>query len=796
MQNNVTIFKNIRETETPFYRNIDTILLRIKEGKSMDLVKNIRSEKDKSHRNELKKLLPAVCFSGEFTKRADKSIVNHSGFMCLDFDNYEKVKEMQDDKLKLSKDKYVYSVFVSPSGKGLKIIVKIPADIDNHANYFISLEEYFDSPYFDKTSKNIGRVCYESWDKNIYINKDSEVWDKIKEREYKEVDASSIHKSLPITSETKIIEILMKWWEKRYPMSEGQRNQNAYILAMAFNDYGIPKTTAAYILNQYANDGFTINELQTTIDSAYSNINKFNTKYYEDEDKINHIRLKLRSGANRKEIISELLEENSDLSSDDVGKVITDIEKSESNTQFWVKSEKGTIKIIAYSFKKFLEDNGFNKIYPEGSQNYIFVRIINNLIDNTSSEEIKDFILEYLIQLEDRSIYNFFAEKVSYFQENFLNLLETIDIHFMADTKEFSYLYYKNCAVKVTMDGIEIIDYYDLDGYVWRDHVVDRNFAMCEDKGCDYKTFISRISGGKKDRIDTMESTIGFMMHGYKNLSYCPAVILNDEVMSENPEGGTGKGIFMNALAQMKKLVVIDGKAFNFEKSFPYQTVSADTQILCFDDVKKHFDFERLFSVITEGLTLEKKNKDAIKIPYSKSPKVSITTNYAIKGSGNSFARRKWEVELHQHYNRDNTPYDEFGRHFFEDWDRDEWCLFDSYMVNCLSSYMRTGLIESDFVNLKTRSLEASTCRDFIEWCGVLSDEDNEHLQINTKLLCNVLYNYFIEDYPDYGPRAKLSISRTCFYRWASAYGLFLTGINPSKGRDKFGQWMVINTKE
>ncbi len=795
MQKNVTIFKNIRETETPFYRNIDTILLRIKEGKSMDLVKSIRSEKDKSERNELKKLLPAVCFSGEFTKRADKSIVNHSGFICLDFDNYEKVKEMQDDKSRLSKDKYVYSVFVSPSGKGLKIIVKIPADIDNHANYFISLEEYFDSPYFDKTSKNIGRVCYESWDKNIYVNKESEVWDKIKEREYKEVDTLYAHKSLPITDETKIIEILMKWWEKKYPMSEGQRNQNAYILAMAFNDYGIPKTTSSYILNQYANEGFTVSELQTTIESAYSNTSKFNTKYYEDEDKINHIRLKLRGGANRKEIISEVLDENSELSSDDVNKVITEIEKSESNTQFWVKSEKGTIKIIAYSFKKFLEDNGFHKIYPEGSQNYIFVRIINNLIDNTSSEEIKDFILDHLIQLEDRSIYNFFAEKVSYFQENFLNLLETIDIHFMVDTKEYSYLYYKNCAVKITTDGIETIDYLDLDGYVWRDHVVDRNFSVCDDNGCDYKTFISRICGDKKDRIDTMESTIGFMMHGYKNLSYCPAVILNDEVMSENPEGGTGKGIFMNALSQMKKLVVIDGKAFNFEKSFPYQTVSADTQILCFDDVKKHFDFERLFSVITEGLTLEKKNKDAIKIPYAKSPKVAITTNYAIKGSGNSFARRKWEIELHQHYNRHHTPYDEFGKHFFEDWDRDEWCLFDSYMVNCLSSYMRTGLIESDFVNLKARNLEASTCHDFIEWCGILNDEENTRLMTDTKLLGNELYNYFILDYPDYGPRAKLSMSRTTFYRWLMAYGTFLTGINPTKGKDQFGQWIIINTK-
>jgi hypothetical protein len=795
MSKNVTIFKNIRETSTPFYRNIDLILDRIKDGKSRDLVKSIRSENDKIQRNELKKMLPAICFSGEFTKREDKSLVNHSGFICLDFDNYNKFKDMQDDKSRLSKDKYVYSVFVSPSGKGLKVIVKIPADAENHVNYFVSLEEYFDSPYFDKTSKNLSRVCYESYDKNIYINKDSKVWDKIKEREYKEIDSSSTYKSIPITDETKVIDILMKWWGKKYPMSEGQRNHNAYILAMAFNDYGIAKTTASYILNQYATDDFSIGEIQTTIESAYKNTNKFGTKYYEDEDKINYIKLKLRGGATRKEIISEILDENSDLSSDDVNKVVSSIEKEESNTQFWTKSEKGVIKIIPYSFKKFLEDNGFHKIYPEGSQNYIFVRIVNNLIDNTSSEEIKDFVLDYLIQLEDRSIYNYFAEKVSYFQENFLNLIETIDIHFVEDTKDHSYLYYINCAVKVTTRGIEMIDYLDLDGYVWRDHVINRNFALCENDQCDYKTFISRICGDKKDRIDTMESTIGFMMHGYKNLSYCPAVILNDEVMSENPEGGTGKGIFMNALSHMKKLVVIDGKAFNFEKSFPYQTVSADTQILLFDDVKKHFDFERLFSVITEGLTLEKKNKDAIKIPYTKSPKVAITTNYAIKGSGNSFARRKWEVELHQHYNRNNTPYDEFGKHLFEDWDRDEWCLFDSYMVNCLSSYMRTGLIESNFVNLKARSLEASTCYDFIEWCGVISGDANPMLSLDTRLMGNELFNHFILDYPDYGPRAKLTISRTVFYRWIKEYGLYITGIEPEKGKDNYGQWIIIKSK-
>ena len=72
----------------------------------------------------------------------------------------------------------------------------------------------------------------------------------------------------------------------------------------------------------------------------------------------------------------------------------------------------------------------------------------------------------------------------------------------------------------------------------------------------------------------------------------------------------------------LKKNIVINGKEFSFEKSFAYQLVSADTQVLTFDDVRKNFPFENLFSVITEGITLEKKNKDAIKIPYEESPKV------------------------------------------------------------------------------------------------------------------------------------------------------------------------------
>ena len=247
----------------------------------------------------------------------------------------------------------------------------------------------------------------------------------------------------------------------------------------------------------------------------------------------------------------------------------------------------------------------------------------------------------------------------------------------------------------------------------------------------------------------------------------------------------------MTALAHMKKIVTIDGKSFMFERSFAYQLVSADTQILVFDDVKKYFDFERLFSVVTEGLTLEKKNKDAIKIPFSKSPKIAITTNYAIKGAGNSFARRKWELELHQHYNKNFTPLDEFGKLMFGDWNDDEWCDFDNYMIRCLQDYLTNGLVESKFVNLKIRQLSAETCHDFIEWCGLINgNQPNTALVVDHRIHFQDCYFNFIDEYPDYGPRAKMSISRIRFNKWMVSYARYKTGVTPEEGRDQKGKWM------
>ena len=787
----VTICKSIHDTDAPFYRPVEQILARIQKGSNSDLINIIRKTKDKSEKQELKKRLPAICFSGIFNKRKDASIQEHSGLICLDFDGYDTPKKAQQDKLKISKDKYVYSAFISPSGLGIKVLVKIPKDADTHKDYFNSLKNHFNSPHFDISCKNVSRVCYESFDPQIYVNEEADTWLKLDAKEYQEVTHNDLVHSIPITDEHKIVSILKKWWEKKYPMVEGQRNHNCYVLACAFNDFGVSKSLAEYILYSYSTEDFSQSEIKQTIDSAYANVQNFKTRFYADEEKMTRLKNKVQNGDSKDNIKNYLADIN--IPETKMEGLIETAEKEAGNIMFWSKSEKGKITIVPFLYKKFLEENGFYKFAPEGTKNYVFVKVTNNLVDHTSENEIKDFVLEYFLDKELIEVYNFFASIPKFFKEDFLTLLSSIDIMFVDDTKYDSYLYYRNCAVKISKDKKEVIDYIDLGGYVWKDHVIDRDFNFCEGYDCDYKTFIYNICNGDEGRIKSMESTIGYMLHGYKNLSFAPAVILNDEVISDSPEGGTGKGIFINALSHMKKLVVIDGKSFDFASSFPYQTVSSDTQILCFDDVRKNFNFERLFSIITEGLTLEKKNKDALKIPFEKSPKISITTNYAITGTGNSFERRKWELELMQYYTKDFTPLHEFGRLMFGDWDEDEWCKFDNYMLSNLQMYLKHGLIKSSFVNLKIRKLSAETCHEFIEWCGLLEgSQENPLLKVDKKIMLNEIYFNFIDEYPDFAPKAKMTISRTRFYKWVNSYAIFKEGVPPIAGKDMHGKWIRI----
>jgi len=263
------------------------------------------------------------------------------------------------------------------------------------------------------------------------------------------------------------------------------------------------------------------------------------------------------------------------------------------------------------------------------------------------------------------------------------------------------------------------------------------------------------------------------------------AIILNDEVITENPEGGTGKGLLIQGLRQIRRVSILDGKTFDDKKSFPYQTVSPETQILVFDDVVKNFNFENKFSLVTEGMTLERKNKDAIKLKVEDSPKMVISTNYAIKGEGNSHDRRRFELEVSQHYGRKVTPYDEFGRQLFDDWDSKEFARFDNYMVRCLQLYLSEGLMPQNAKNIRMRKFIAETSMEFYEWV-----KDPENCPTDTRHEKQQYFEKFINEYKDY----QKWFTRKRFNIWIQKYCSFV-GADFMEGNTNGSRWFAINTK-
>jgi hypothetical protein len=332
--------------------------------------------------------------------------------------------------------------------------------------------------------------------------------------------------------------------------------------------------------------------------------------------------------------------------------------------------------------------------------------------------EFDDIYRVQLLELVARGVNSFFSDDL-------LEILPEITINTHRDTTGEAYLYYQNHVVKCTNKGRELIEYSDIDGFVWSDQITKRDFSIMDDCDNDYQEFVEIVSGSKdkdqiksvlQERINSIKRSIGFALHSYKDPVNCPTVMIYDETQdSDNPEGGTGKGIFLNGISYMKNMCKIGGKLHSLDSAFAFQRVDIDTQILVFEDVKKGWDFEKIFSITTEGITIEKKNKDAFYIPFAKSPKTFVTSNYPIKGQGSSHERRRFELEFNSFF-RDNTPLKHFGRRLFDDWDDEQWLRFDNYMTLCVIDYLKNGLTKPPVINLDERKLNSRTHPQFVEF--------------------------------------------------------------------------------
>ena len=138
------------------------------------LIAQIRAETDKEKRRSLKSQLPAICFGAQLKTRSSKTplaekIEAESGLICLDFDS---LPDAGMAKAHLEGKKYILSVFVSPSGNGLKVLVPIAGPFLCH---WRALCSYMASEYqlsADEARKDVCGLCYASYDPAIWISAD------------------------------------------------------------------------------------------------------------------------------------------------------------------------------------------------------------------------------------------------------------------------------------------------------------------------------------------------------------------------------------------------------------------------------------------------------------------------------------------------------------------------------------------------------------------------------------------------------------------------------------------------
>lgn len=236
--------------------DLSDILSGIKKGafqKEVLLEIRDRKKRDEDY-SQMKRGLTGFTPCGTFNvSRKEGNLKLYSSIVILDLDNLG-IRKLPQIKQRAINDPHTLAAFVSPSGAGLKILVQVDSDIDLHSVAFQQVAEYYESLLnieVDKSGKDVSRLCFISYDPELYYNPNSKAFQII------DLIEEQFSKAVGLTS-------------KSYQFVKGQRNNFVYSLACYCNQLGIPKKAACRLILR--NYGYDKGEVLNSIDSAYSRV--------------------------------------------------------------------------------------------------------------------------------------------------------------------------------------------------------------------------------------------------------------------------------------------------------------------------------------------------------------------------------------------------------------------------------------------------------------------------------------------------------------------------------------------
>jgi len=173
----IAYVKNARATATHRMTLADAAdaILGGKDGAQVAGIRQAIAQGRTDEAGRMKKMLPAYLFAGEFDRRRADALVRHSGLMVLDFDGVDNVDER---KREIATDPHAVLCFVSPSGTGLKLVIRVEPDAAVHGESFDTARAYFLDRYgmdADPSGRDLARLCFTSHDPTAIIREDARV---------------------------------------------------------------------------------------------------------------------------------------------------------------------------------------------------------------------------------------------------------------------------------------------------------------------------------------------------------------------------------------------------------------------------------------------------------------------------------------------------------------------------------------------------------------------------------------------------------------------------------------------
>lgn len=807
----VSVFSNAKNTTDPQHITIKELLSDIRGGKYAERINRARELK-KTNEVQYKKLkmdLPCFTMSANCNHREKldtdgTKLIYHTGLLQIDVDKIPK-DDFPRIKNQIQSDRHTVFCFVSPGGDGLKAGIMI--DSDHHLESFNQAERYFQETYgikIDTAVKDPYRLCFVSYDPDLFVNPRAKTFTiQVQEPPTESQDSAKLQKpKKKVLSKTTTTERLTKYAEQSIENAKKILNESSE------GNRHDARLRAGELLGGYIAGGFYTE--QTALNAIESTVKSNTTLSIESamkdvKDGIEHGKLKPITPEQKESERETYLSQNGRTQhktgertqhktvNQETGEIIDD----EIPFKFWYETEKEVKGETKYSLRieyvglyRYLKAIGIMKLELDDKLKRVLVRVINNVVSEIDLAGIRNILNLYIDSLPWQISDNFNRDNLreiwtqginQYLNDGAMDSnVDFLKIEFLTDSKDRAFFFFKNGFIEVSKDTIERKPYTQLSGYIWQSQIIDHSIEVIPDNDIqkiadfDFYRFIQNVCSIKEPRTldvsrwNALQCTIGYLLHNYKTTANKKAVIFTEENIDDDPTGGTGKGLIMQSIGKLRKVVTIDGKLFNFDSPFAYQNVTLDTQTLFFDDVTKHFPFVKLFSAITEGLSFEQKNKPRINLPPEKSPKIVISTNYAIQGNSESDKRRKYEMELLCFYNSKFTPAVEFGSMFFESWNAEQWNIFYNYMMTCVQIYFENDatLPEYNSATIDEKKLLHSTSADFVEFAKTL--------KIGTRLWKNELYASFLE-FAGFDIKDNKKPSNIMLTKWIKIYCDFRT---------------------